>query len=258
MTYYQEFEGMVMFRLPHREKDALVKIFTKEYGKMMFFLRDIHKKNHPLQSVTVPFTKAHFLGHISRQGLSFLSDSRQVRVFRTIPSDIYKHAYATYLFHLADAVLEDRVPDEKLYTFIYRTLWALENSENPSIILYYFELHMLNFFGIPIQLTHCCQCMESRGVFDFSIKEQSILCEKHFEIDLHRLHISPKAMYIIRQLKAIEDPLKIGKISISVDTEEEMKRLLDTLYEEFVGIHLKSKRYINSLNNWDNSLVKQK
>ena len=39
MATLEEVEGIVLYQRKHRERDFLVKIFTKRFGKIMFFVR---------------------------------------------------------------------------------------------------------------------------------------------------------------------------------------------------------------------------
>lgn len=258
MTYYQEFEGIVLFQLPHREKDALVKIFTKEHGKMMFFLKNLQQNNHPLKAASVPFTKAVFLGHISDQGLSFLKDSRDLVHCTSVFEDIYKNAYATYMMHLADAAIEDRITSVALYQLLDESLFALQKTDCPQLVVHYFEIKMLAFFGLKMNWEHCAFCQQTNGAFDFSIPQQSIICSRHFDEDPYRMQMSPKALHIARQLAFIKSPRQLGQVHLHSETLADLKRLMDEIYEEYVGIHLKSKKYIEQMLDWEKKLTQIK
>ena len=57
METYQQFDGIVLSIRKHREKDALVKIFTREHGKRMFFVKNIKNPNPSLKAALLPITK---------------------------------------------------------------------------------------------------------------------------------------------------------------------------------------------------------
>ena len=79
MDYYHYFDGIVIMRQTYLEKDMLVKILTRDHGKLMFFLRNAQQSNHPLTAATQVFTRATFLGHIHQNGFSFLKDSHDIK-----------------------------------------------------------------------------------------------------------------------------------------------------------------------------------
>ena len=56
MEYFQKFTGIVLFRQEYKEHDMIVKIFSREFGKQMFFVRNLQRSSHPLSAATLPFT----------------------------------------------------------------------------------------------------------------------------------------------------------------------------------------------------------
>ena len=80
----ERFEGIVLFQRKHREHDALVKIFTEDYGTKMFFVRGLQKPNHRLTSQLIPLTVNHYIGNINEEGLSFLKEANTIEIHRKI------------------------------------------------------------------------------------------------------------------------------------------------------------------------------
>ena len=117
-----------------------------------------------------------------------------------------------------DAAIEDRVYDPHLYDFTRQALTQLEQGRDPEIITNIFELQLLQRFGVTPQLDHCSICGRREGIFDYSSKYGGVLCQEHFNQDLHRYHADPKAIY--------------------------------------VGLHLKSKRFLDQMQNWSGMLRK--
>ncbi|MEQ2876555.1 DNA repair protein RecO [Enterococcus asini] len=250
-----ETKGLILFSRDHKEKDKLVKIFTESYGKQMFFVKNAHRKNNPLTPALMNFTEAVYFGAIHPEGLSFLNGAKEVRPFRAIQQDIFLTAYGTYLLNLVDASIEDRVYDPHLYDFTRQALTQLEQGRDPEIITNIFELQLLQRFGVTPQLDHCSICGRQEGVFDYSSKYGGVLCERHFDQDLHRYHADPKAIYFARLFQNISFE-QINRIEVKPATKEGLRRFLDALYDEYVGLHLKSKRFLDQMQNWSGILRK--
>ena len=157
--------------------------------------------------------------------------------------------------HLVDAAIEDRVKSQALYLLLEESLLALQRTNCPQLVVHYFEIKMLSFFGIKLNLSHCAFCQQMEGAFDFSISHQAIICPNHFEQDNYRMHISPKAIHIIRQLSYMTSPKQLGEVHLRQETMNELKRLMDEIYEEYVGIHLKSKKYIDQMVDWEQRVM---
>jgi DNA repair protein recO len=47
-------------------------------------------------------------------------------------------------------------------------------------------------------------------------------------------------------------------ISLKPEIKQELRQFMDQLYEEYVGIHLKSKKFIDSLADWGQLLKEEK
>ena len=91
-----ESRGLVLFNRNYRENDKLVKIFTEQAGKRMFFVRG--GGSGKLSAVIQPLTIAEFIMTVNDEGLSFIEDYSQAESFKEITSDIFKLSYATYLW----------------------------------------------------------------------------------------------------------------------------------------------------------------
>lgn len=62
--------------------------------------------------------------------------------------------------------------------------------------------------------------------------------------------------YLLDQFQAISfDDLET--ISIKPDMKRKLRLFIDQLYEEYVGIHLKSKKFIDDLSSWGQIMKKE-
>lgn len=248
-----ETKGIVLFSRDYKEKDKLVKIFTESYGKQMFFVKGVHKKNNPLAPALLNFTEAIYFGSIRSEGLSFLNGVKEVKPFRHIQEDIFLTAYGSYMLNLVDVAIEDHLYDPHLYGFTQQALMQLENGADPEIITNIFELQLLQRFGVAPQLDHCAVCGNQEGPFDYSSKYAGLLCYKHFDKDRHRWHANPRGVHLARLLMQISYD-QINSIQVKAETKQNLRRFIDQLYEEYVGIQLKSKKFIDDMYKWSEML----
>ena len=109
-------QGLVLYNRNFREDDKLVKIFTEQAGKRMFFVK--HAGQSKLAPVIQPLVLARFLLRINDDGLSYIEDYHEVMTFPKINSDLFVMAYATYVAALADASLQDNQQDAPLFAFL--------------------------------------------------------------------------------------------------------------------------------------------
>lgn len=253
MAHLEEVEGIVLYHRKYRERDFLVKIFTQQYGKVMFFVRGSKKQQGSILQSIQPFTKGTFIADIREEGLSFFRGTKDLKSLRDIQTDIFKHAYATYICALVDAAIEDQIPHMRMFVELEQALDLINEDYNPEVITNIIEIKFLTYFGVAPNLAYCAICQKSSGIFDFSDKYHGLLCSEHFYEDTRRLHVDPKAMQLIRLYSVIKLD-RIGDISIKGNTQAEIKRLVDHVYEQSVGLQLKSKKFIDNLHKWENTL----
>lgn len=255
MANLEEVEGIVLYNRKHRERDFLVKIFTKRFGKIMFFVRGSKKPQGDLLQSIQPFARAIYIADIRQEGLSFFRGSKELQTYRDIQTDIFKNAYATYICALADAAIEDHMVHLPMYEEVEKALHIINEGYNPEVISNIIEVKFLRYFGVAPNLTSCGICHKTTGIFDYSDKYHGIICSEHFFEDSRRLRINPKAMQLVRLYSVIRLD-RIGEISIKEDTQSEIKRLLDHIYDQSVGLKLKSKKFIDNLYKWEDYLKK--
>ncbi|WP_237301596.1 DNA repair protein RecO [Vagococcus penaei] len=244
---------MVLFAKNYREKDKLVKIFTETHGKRMFFVRRAHQKNNPLNPAIQPFTEANYIMDLRPDGLSFLNSVKDVHPFFTIQKDIFISAYATYILNLVDVAIEDNQPDPALYGFTKQALSLLNETRDAEVITSIFEIELLQRFGIAINWRKCAICGATQGKFDYSDSFHGILCENDWHRDERRSHFDSRAVHFLRVFSAISYN-QINQIKLSEETKTDIRQVIDSLYEDYVGIHLKSKKFIDQMKNWETVL----
>ncbi|HAQ1851914.1 TPA: DNA repair protein RecO, partial [Enterococcus faecium] len=157
--------------------------------------------------------------------------------------------YGTYLLNLVDAAIEDHQYDPHLFQFTQQALQRMDQGDDAEIITNIFEVQILQRFGIAPIWTHCVVCGETKGKFDYSSKYGGVICERHWSMDDHRYHADPRAVYFVRMFSAISYD-KISGIHLKEETKQAIRELIDQLYDEYVGIHLKSKKFINQMKSW--------
>lgn len=243
----KETRGLVLYNRHFREDDKLVKIFTETSGKYMFFVR--HAANSKLFSVIQPLTLADFILKINDRGLSYIEDYKEVSLFKEINADIYKLAYATYIVALADAAISDAVYDAPLFAFLIKTLELMNEGLDYEILTNIFEIQILDRFGVQLNFHDCVFCHRVGLAFDFSHRYSGLLCPEHYEKDVYRSHLDPNVPYLLNQFQTLHfDSLKT--ISVKPDMKQKLRKFIDEVYEDYIGLRLKSKKFINDLDHW--------
>lgn len=242
----ETFEGLVMSRQNYRESDMLVKILTDRFGKKMFLLNRARKPGFTLGAGILPFTHADYIGEVRESGLSYLSAIKNATQYRQISDDITLNAYAAYIFGLIDLAFPDGRPVGFWFNQIKQALYLIDSGLDPQIIANVIEVQMLKEYGVEPNWRGCVIDGRADLPLDFSESYGGLLCQNHWDKDPHRLHASPRAIFYLRRFSTL-DLNKVERINVKPDTKAELRRILDVIYTDMVGVTPKAKRFLDQM-----------
>jgi DNA repair protein RecO (recombination protein O) len=241
----QKCEGIVIRTNDYGETNKIVTIYTRELGKVGVMARGAKKPNSRLTSSTQLFTYGYFLFQKS-SGLGGLQQGETISSMRGIREDIFLTAYASYAAELLDKSTEQNEPNPFLFELFNQTLQLLNEGVDPDVLLYIFEMKIVNVLGLYPQLDSCVNCRSKDGTFHFSIRENGFICHRCFEVDPYRLPISQATAKLLR-LFYYFDLERLGKVTVKPETKAELKLVIDSYYSEYSGIFLKSKKFLDQM-----------
>lgn len=239
--------GVILYNKNYREDDKLVKIFTEISGKRMFFIK--HVSHSKLSSVIQPLTIAEFILKINDSGLSYIEDYNHVVTYRRINEDLFRLSYASYILSLADVAISDGEPDPQLFLFLKKTLDLMEEGLDYEILTNIFEIQLLGRFGIQLNFQQCVFCHRQGLPFDFSHQYSGVLCPQHVHEDDRRYRLDPNVIYLLGRFQTIRFE-ELRTIQLSKEMKQKLRFFIDELYDNYVGIRLKSKQFIDDLDKW--------
>lgn len=246
-TVLYKCEGIVIRTTDYGETNKVVTIYTRECGKVGVMARGAKKPNSRLSAITQLFTYGTYLFQ-KTSGLGSLQQGETIQSMRKIREDIFLTAYASYTTELLDKGTENEVSNPFLFELYFQILNYLSEGIDPDVLTNIFEVKMLNVLGLYPELNQCVICQKKEGTFHFSLRENGFICHRCFESDPYRLLISPATVKLLRLFYYL-DLSRLGKVSIKHETKKELQRVLDEYYREYSGLNLKSKRFLNQLDN---------
>ncbi|XIF19735.1 MAG: DNA repair protein RecO [Acetilactobacillus jinshanensis] len=240
------FHGILLYRKHYGEHSMLIKFMTAECGKKMFLVRGATRNRFKLKADILPFTYGVYTGSIAYHGLSYLKSAESTHHYLRIINNINLNAYATYIMGLIDAAFPDGHPSITWFNKLYYGLRLINQGLDPEIITNIFEIQLLSVFGVAPDLKGCAVCGRQDFPMDYSDKYGGLLCIKHWDLDPHRSHLDTKTVGYLRLLSKV--PLKkIGQIHVNRRTKFQLRRLLDDIYDNSVGLRFKSKRFLDQM-----------
>ncbi|PRO65110.1 DNA repair protein RecO [Alkalicoccus urumqiensis] len=243
-------DGIVLRTTDYGESNKVVTILTPEEGKTALMARGAKKPKSPFASACQPLIHAVFVYYQGR-GMGSLNQADIVTSFRKLRTDLLLTAYATYTLELIDRLTEDRTPSRPLYDLAYFVLLAMEEGADPEVLVRLAETKMLAFTGSAPLLHACRECGSAEGPFRFSMQHGGVLCPDH-QYDAERLMpVGPKTIKLLRLFQQMP-PDRIGEIRVKPETKKEMKLLLETYYDTYVGVRLKARRFLEQMEAMEN------
>lgn len=248
----QKCEGIVIRTTDYSETNKIVTLYTREWGKIGVMARGAKKPNSRLSSITQLFTYGYFLIQ-KGTGLGSLQQGEIITSLRSIGEDIFLTAYASYIVELTDKCTEEKKPNPFHFELLYQTLNYMNEGFDPDVLMNIYEMKMLNVMGLYPVLNQCTICARTDGNFSFSIREGGFICHRCLGSDPYHIKISPATVKLLR-LFYFFDLSRLGNISLKDETKAELKKVISLYYDEYSGLHLKSKKFLNSMDQFRNLL----
>lgn len=214
--------------------------------------RGAKKPSSRLASASQLFTYGYFLIRSGR-GLGTMQQAEMISSLRAIREDIFKTAYAAYIVDLLDKGTGENESNPFLFELLSQSLQYINEGLDPDIITHIFEMKMLSVLGLYPEMRQCAVCGNTEAEFGFSIKENGLICHECFDRDRYFLPMSQNAVKLLR-LFYFFDMNRLGTISVKPETKKELKTVISMYYDEYSGIQLKSKRFLDQLDNLKDKL----
>ena len=250
-----DFRGIIMFRRDYRERDLLVKILTDKIGPAMFFVKGAKKRGFRLAADILPFTHGEYIGSLTDNGLSFINTASDTSQYRSIASDISKNAYATYILALVDSAFQDGQGIGGWFNQVAAALDLINSGLDEQVIANVIETQLLVRFGVAPTWDRCVICGRDDLPLDFSEQYGGMLCRNHWHLDERRLHLDQRTVYYLQRFSTLNFQ-KLNSIKINSTTKRRLQFVLDSLYDNEVGLNLKSKKFIRQMGQWEEKLKK--
>lgn len=248
----QKCEGIVIRTIDYGETNKIVTLYTREWGKIGVMARGAKKPNSRLSSITQLFTHGYFL--VQRgTGLGSVQQGEMATSMRSIGEDIFLTAYASYIAELTDRCTEEKNPNPYQFELLYQTLNYLNEGYDPDVLMNIYEMKMLNVLGLYPILDKCSVCGSTSGNFSFSIREGGLICQRCLNKDPYHLKVANATVKLLRLFYHF-DLTRLGNIAVKEETKAELKRVITAYYEEYSGLYLKSKKFLNSMDKFRNLL----
>ncbi len=238
----EEVVGIVLREKAYGDTSKIIDLLTREYGIIGVIVKGCKSMKSSLRSVTGKLCYGHFNIYYKENKLSLLKDVALISSFRNIQKDIEKISYATYLLDLAEQVAKQS-KSNLLFDILIDGLTKIDDQYDPMVILNIIELKYLSFLGVLPILDSCAVCGSKEGIVTLSSDKGGYICSNCRTCEPL---ISTKAIKLIR-LYYYVDIGKIEKLNVSNNVKLEINNFLNSYYDRYTGIYLKTKSFLNNI-----------
>ncbi|WP_088041776.1 DNA repair protein RecO [Bacillus sp. EAC] len=255
----QRVEGIVLRANPYGESNVIITLLTRELGKIGVVARGAKKTNSRLASVTQLFTYGSFLIQ-KGSGLGTLSQGELIDSFRDVRGDLFATSYASIIVELTDKAIDEKKNNPYLFELVLQLLQHMNEGADAEVLAYLFMTKMIPVLGYPPFFDNCinCRCSANENVFvAFSVKEGGFLCQRCKHTDPYAYPVSEKSVKLMRLFYHF-DVNRLGKIEVSDQTKKNLQQILFSYYDEYSGIYLKARKFLDQLKVMDNFLKSDK
>ena len=239
----KKIEGFSVNSTPYNDSSKILNILTPEHGIIGVMSKGCKNVKSKLKIVSENFTYAYFYMYYKEGKISTLISADVINYFPNIKSDITKVSFMTYLSELTKNVYKHS-EDKNVYDLFISSLLKIEEGLNPLVICNILELKYLDYLGVSLNLDECVVCGNKKIVTLSSSKGGYVcaMCRDNEPIMDEKVLKTLRLYYYV-------DISKISKLDISGDVIHEIDRFLNIYYDNYTGLYLKSKKFLETLKN---------
>ena len=139
-------EGIVIKKTNAKEADLILKVFTREYGKIDIYINGIRKSKRREKLAVELMSVTDFL--IYEKNSKYASNSFTLKTFfPKVQLSFLKLKYSYYLLHLIDKIYENNSEDTEFYNKIISSFEYInvleEDEKRTEMLLAYLVLYLL-------------------------------------------------------------------------------------------------------------------
>ena len=235
-------EGIILSTQDYSDSSKIVNVITKKYGIIGMIAKGCKSIKSNLRSTTDKLTYGYFNIYYKENKLSILSSVDVIDNFKNIKKDINKISYASYLLDLTGQVIKQTHKD--IFDLFISTLIKINEDYDPLVMMNILEFKYLDCLGVMPIIDCCSKCSNKNNIATLSANSGGYICNNCLNGEKI---LSDKTIKLIRMFYYL-DISKITKLEISKEVKNEINSFINEYYDNYTGLYLKSKNFINNLN----------
>lgn len=236
----KEIEGIIIKEIPYGETSKIIHVYTID-GVISIMCKGAKSIKSPFRATTLKFTYGKFYIYYKENKLSTLYSIDIIHSLSKIKNDITLLSYLNYITELTTQVLKQTT--NNLYTDYIETILKIDKGLDPLVLTNILEIKYLDYLGVGLNLDSCVSCGTKADIITIDGDRGGYICTKCYqnEIIVDKKTIQMLRMYYYVNIKSI------SKLKISDKVKNEINYFLNTYYDRYTGLYLKSKDFLKKL-----------
>lgn len=238
----EKVEGIIISEVNYSETSKILNLLTKEYGIIGVISKGCRTLKSELRVVSEKLVYGHFNIYYKPNKLSTLVSVDVIEPFKNMKNDITKISHALFLLELTEQVYKQN-NNVEIYYILINSLKKIDEGLDELVITNIVELKFLNYLGVGPVMDKCVGCGSLVSIVSLSVLKGGYICNKCRTTEAIVLN---KTIQTIRMFYYV-DIAKISQININETTKKEINKFLNEYYDEYTGLYLKSKSFLDNL-----------
>ena len=224
---YLTIQAIVLRVTDYNDRDALLTVLTRNYGKLTVKARGLRRKNSPLIAPCQLLAYGEFT-LFEYKGQYTINEAHSIELFQGLRRDLGKLSLGTYFAQAVEVLSLEDMPSPELQSLVLNCLYALDKLGKPELLVKaVFELRAASITGYTPDLFGCHVCGEQTPAY-FDISGGTLLCSKciHEALGI-RLPVSPAVLEAMRYIVYCESK-KLFSFEISEVSLEQLSGITES------------------------------
>ena len=236
----KEIEGIIIKEIPYGEISKIIHVYTID-GVISIMCKGAKSIKSPFRATTLKFTYGKFYIYYKENKLSTLYSIDIIHSLSEIKNDITLLSYLNYITELTTQVLKQTT--NNLYTDYIETILKIDKGLDPLVLTNILEIKYLDYLGVGLNLDSCVSCGTKADIITIDGDRGGYICTKCYQ---NEIIVDKKTIQMLRMYYYV-DIKSISKLKISDKVKNEINYFLNTYYDRYTGLYLKSKDFLKKL-----------
>jgi len=238
-------EALVLRTTPFQESSLIVKLFTKEQGKVSVIAKGARRLKSSLRGYLEPLSYIEVIYYYkSTREIQTLARVDLIQAFCSNAADLKCGIFGTAVLELIDRTVYDHQHDEEIFAAVVRALKTMDHGDAQ------YQLHFIGFLlilagvlGYQLETGYCSQCNQPIYEAYFSSAAGQLVCAKCGSYLTPASKLSAADLDLLKQL---QQPLAKGGFEKYIHSDTGYNRRIHLLIN-YLAYHTGSSLNLKSL-----------